>query len=199
MELGFWGYYLIGINVLGFILFAINTLLYTYTESGQIDAILTIASLMGGSLGIVLAIMIMDRKAEKDNMMSRVFVFCVLAVQVVLFLFLRGELYRNLTFQFREFFAENKLILIYLAVVNVATFITFAVDKLLAIEKRRRIKIATLLILCFLGGSIGGLLAMYTCRHKIRMDYFTIGVPMILVTQIILIFYIMNAAWNSPV
>ena len=193
MELGILGYYLISINVLGFILFAINTLLYTYTENGQIDVLLTITSLIGGALGIVLAIIIIDRQAKKSNMMSRVFVVCVLVVQIILFLFLRGELYHNLTFKFWEFFAENKLVIIYLAVINVATFITFAIDKLNAVTERTRIRIVTLLILCFLGGSIGGLLAMYLFRHKIRVDYFAIGVPMILVTQIILIFYIMNA------
>lgn len=44
------GCYLIGMNILGSILFAINTYLYTYTKSGQIDAALTIASLAGEPL-----------------------------------------------------------------------------------------------------------------------------------------------------
>ena len=53
MELGELGNYLIFINVIGFILFAVNTLLYAYTETDQIDVFLTIISLLGGSLGIV--------------------------------------------------------------------------------------------------------------------------------------------------
>lgn len=87
MGLGVIGYYLIGINILGFILFGINTYLYTYTKSGQIDVVLTIVSLAGGSLGIILGILLLDRKAEKGNMMSRVFVICILVIQIVIILF----------------------------------------------------------------------------------------------------------------
>lgn len=48
------------------------------TADGQIDAVITVVSLLGGSLGIVISIFIFDRKSEKGNMMSRVFVACVL-------------------------------------------------------------------------------------------------------------------------
>lgn len=41
--------------------------LYSHTENGQVDAILTIWSLIGGSAGILLAILLFDRKAVKDN------------------------------------------------------------------------------------------------------------------------------------
>ena len=44
--------YLVIINITGFILYLINTLLYRFTAEGQIDAVLTIVSLLGGSLGI---------------------------------------------------------------------------------------------------------------------------------------------------
>ena len=35
--MGAFGYYLIIINVIGFILFAVNTWLYSNTEEGQVD------------------------------------------------------------------------------------------------------------------------------------------------------------------
>ena len=91
MEMGEWGNYLISINVIGFILFVVNTLLYTFTEKGQIDVLLTITSLLGGAFGIVLSMLIIDRKAVKGNMMSRVFVICVLVIQIVMFLYLTGN------------------------------------------------------------------------------------------------------------
>lgn len=78
--------YLVIINIIGFILFLVNTLLYCFTVEGQIDSVLTIAALLGASLGIVLAILIFDRKAVKGNMMSRVFVSCILVIQIILFL-----------------------------------------------------------------------------------------------------------------
>lgn len=80
----------------------------------------------------------------------------------------------------------------YLLVINVVTLIVFAIDKIAAIEHRSRIRIVTLLALCFIGGSIGGLLAMYVFRHKTRQDYFSVGVPLIMIMQVVVIFYIMN-------
>ena len=70
--------YLVIINIAGFILYLVNTLLYRMTADRQIDAVITVVSLLGGSLGIVISIFIFDRKLEKENMMSRVFVACVL-------------------------------------------------------------------------------------------------------------------------
>ena len=65
--MGAFGSYLLIINVVGFILFAVNTWLYSNTAEGQIDKFLTIASLLGGSLGILISILIFDRKAVKGN------------------------------------------------------------------------------------------------------------------------------------
>lgn len=192
MSLEPFEYYLIFANIIGFALFLINTLLYTYTENGQIDVILTITSLVGGSLGIVLSILVFDRKALKGNMMSRVFVICVLIVQVVLYLFLKGNNIKDITFGFFDFFSENKTILIYFLVINIITFVFFAIDKYNAVTHRSRIRIVTLLALSFMGGSIGGLIAMYLLRHKIKKDYFAVGLPMILFTQFVFIFYLMN-------
>jgi uncharacterized membrane protein YsdA (DUF1294 family) len=179
----------------GFFMFLINTLLYRYTAEKQIDTILTITSLLGGSLGIVFSILIFDRKAEKGNMMSRVFIICVLIIQIIIFLILKGHLADNITFAFWTFFDSHKVLMIYLVVINFATFAAFAVDKIAAIEHKSRIRIVTLLALAFVGGSLGAILAMYILRHKTRKDYFTVGVPLIMVMQIVLLFYVMNAAW----
>ena len=65
MDLGLLEYYLIVVNVIGFILFAVNTWLYSHTADSQIDVVLTITSLLGGSAGILLSILVFDRKAEK--------------------------------------------------------------------------------------------------------------------------------------
>lgn len=53
---------------------------------------------------------------------------------------------------------------------------------------RRRTPEATLLLLAALGGSIGALLAMHIFRHKTLNKKFTIGVPAILVAQVLIIF-----------
>lgn len=190
--MGVLGYYLIIVNIIGFVLFAVNTWLYLNTAEGQIDKYLTITSLLGGSFGILISILIFDRKAVKGNMMSRVFIACIFVIQVVIFLVLKGVHGENITFAFWEFFAKYKILLIYLGIINFATFAVFAVDKIAAIEKRSRIRIITLLGLCFIGGSIGGLGAMYLFRHKTKKDYFAVGVPLIILMQVVLLFYLMN-------
>ena len=195
MEIGFFGYYLIIINVVGFILFAVNTWLYSHTAEKQVDTALTITSLLGGSVGILLSILLFDRKAEKGNMMSRVFIACIFVIHIVLFLVLKGRIADNLILAFWTFFDRHKILLAYLGIVNFVTFAAFAVDKFAAIEHRSRIRIVTLLGLAFIGGSIGGLLAMYLFRHKTKKDYFTVGIPLIIVMQIVVIFYLMNAGW----
>ena len=58
MELGRFDYYLIAVNIIGFILYLINTWLYSHTAEGQIDTVLTITSLLGGSFGIILSILL---------------------------------------------------------------------------------------------------------------------------------------------
>ena len=186
--------YLLIINIAGFILFGINTLLYTFTEEGQIDKILTVVALAGGSLGIVISMLFFNRKAVKDNMMSRVFVFSVLVIQTVIVLWLKGFHGEKLKFAFWSYLAANKGIIYYLIAINIITFIAYAWDKLAAIEGRSRIRIVTLLLLAGVGGSVGALIAMYTLRHKTQKDYFTVGVPLIILAQVFLLFFVMNAA-----
>ena len=195
MNLGILGYYLIGVNVIGFFLYLLNMFLYAHTENGQVDAILTIWSLLGGSAGTLLAILLFDRKAVKDNMMSRVFIVCIFVIQVIILLMIKGYHADHITLAFWKFFAKYKVLLIYLAVINFIAFAAYAVDKVNAAEHRSRIRIVTLLGLAFIGGSIGSLLAMCLLRHKTRKDYFTVGVPLMIVMQVVVIFYMMNAGW----
>jgi len=195
MEMGFFEYYLVIINVVGFILFAVNTWLYSYTANGQVDSALTITSLLGGSVGILLSILLFDRKAKKGNMMSRVFIACIFVIQIVIFLVLKGYVADNISLAFWSFFDKYRILLVYLGIINIVTFVVFVMDKFAAINRRSRIRIVTLLGLAFIGGSVGGLLAMYLFRHKIRQDYFTVGIPLIMVMQIVVTFYLMNASW----
>lgn len=184
--------YLIIINIVGFVLYLINMLLYTYTAEANIDKVLTIVSLAGASPGIIIAIVLFDRKSVKENMMSRVFVICVCIIQIVIFLFFKGKHGENITFAFWEFFERYKILIAYFVIINFVSFATYAVDKIRAVEGGWRIRIVTLLGLALVGGSLGALLAIYLLRHKINVDYFTGGVPLIMLMQAVLVFYLMN-------
>lgn len=190
MELGFFGYYLIIVNAIGFIAYGINTWLYSFTADKQIDVVLTITALLGGSAGILLFILLFDRKAVKGNMMSRVFIACIFVIQVVLLLIFKSPIPTNIVTTIATFLETYKLLMIYLGIINLVAFIAFAIDKWAAINRKSRIRIVMLLGLAFIGGSIGALLAMYILRHKTQKDYFVFGVPLIIVMQVVVLFYI---------
>ena len=78
----------------------------------------------------------------------------------------------------------------YLLIINVITFVVYGLDKLFAIKHKRRIRIITLLVLAFIGGELGGLLAMNIFHHKTNKKCFTIGLPLMLVMHMIIYFYI---------
>ena len=184
--------YLIAINIIGFILTAAYAFFGGRKGKSPTYAAAAAIALIGGSLGVVIAMLLFARKAEKASMMSRIFSVCVLIMQIILLLFLKSGNYENLTFDFVGFFAAHKPLTIYLICINVITFAAFAVDKFMAIANRQRIRIVTLLVLSFLGGVIGGLLGMCIFRHKIRKVYFAVGLPLMFVMHLVLIFYIMN-------
>ena len=43
-----------------------------------------------------------------------------------------------------------------------------------------------------MGGSVGALLGIYILRHKTKVDYFTVGIPLIMVMQGVVVFFVMN-------
>ena len=78
-----------------------------------------------------------------------------------------------------------KYFYIWLAIINIAAFVAAGIDKHKAKAHKWRIRESTLIAMAILGGSVGLLLGMYIFRHKTKHPKFTIGVPIILVIQII--------------
>jgi Predicted membrane protein len=83
--------------------------------------------------------------------------------------------------------------LIYLVIINIFSFGLFALDKYRARTGEWRIEERNLFLAALLGGSIGGLLGMYGLHHKTRHLKFKIGMPLIIVVQILLLFYWLHA------
>ena len=86
----------------------------------------------------------------------------------------------------------EKMILLYLLIVNAVAFLLMLVDKRKAQKKLWRIPESTLLLSAAIGGSIGALAGMYTFRHKTKHVKFTLGVPAILVVQIVAVFLLLQ-------
>lgn len=79
-----------------------------------------------------------------------------------------------------------KLFLIYFLIVNAAGFLSMLLDKHKARKNLWRISESTLLTIALLGGSIGSLVGMYLVRHKTKHLKFTLGIPLIMIGQILL-------------
>jgi uncharacterized membrane protein YsdA (DUF1294 family) len=86
----------------------------------------------------------------------------------------------------------TKLILIYLLIVNALGFLLMLVDKRKAQKNLWRIPEATLFLMAAIGGSIGSLAGMYKFRHKTKHWQFVIGMPAILIAQIVLVFLLLR-------
>ena len=80
-----------------------------------------------------------------------------------------------------------KYLFLYLAIVNALSFLLMLIDKVKAKKKLWRIPERTLLGLCAIGGSLGGLVGMKLFRHKTLHPQFAIGIPVMLAVQIILL------------
>ncbi len=78
-------------------------------------------------------------------------------------------------------------IILYIAAVNVISFIVMGVDKRRAIKRAFRVPESTLFVLAIIGGSIGSIAGMHLFHHKTRHWYFLYGMPVILALQILLV------------
>jgi len=81
----------------------------------------------------------------------------------------------------------KEIVIVYLVVINVATFLTYGIDKWMAKKSLWRIREASLLGLAVLGGSIGAWLGMKVWHHKTMHKKFKYGIPLILVVQIVIV------------
>ena len=192
MNLNIFDRYLLIINIIALVIYGIKVLVYKHQTRDWFEKLCMFIVLLGGSAGILLMIILFDRKAVKENMMSRVFTLCMLVIQAILLLIVKGHHGDQIHIDFWDYLMQHRILLFYLAVVNILTIIVFGVDKMNAKSNRQRVRIVTLLGLAFIGGSVGALIGMYGFHHKTKKAYFTVGVPLILLMQVVVLFYVMN-------
>ena len=80
----------------------------------------------------------------------------------------------------------------YVAAINVVTFFVYGLDKSKAKARQWRIPEAQLIFLAVIGGSVGALLGMRIFHHKTRKPKFRIGIPVILIIQLIIICFVLS-------
>ncbi len=79
-----------------------------------------------------------------------------------------------------------KLFIIYLFIINIIAFAMMGIDKRKAIKHQWRIPERSLFFSALLLGSIGANIGMQVFRHKTKHMQFVIGMPAILIIQIII-------------
>jgi len=77
------------------------------------------------------------------------------------------------------------IILTYIILINIIAFAMYGVDKRRAIKNKWRVSESALIMVCVLGGSVGGIIGIKLFHHKTRHRKFTIGVPLILIMQML--------------
>lgn len=80
--------------------------------------------------------------------------------------------------------------LYYLSAINVVTFVLFGLDKYNARKGNRRIREVTLMAMAALGGSVGAWMGMRLWHHKTKHRKFRYGIPLILLLQLALIYFL---------
>ncbi|HEY5561387.1 MAG TPA: DUF1294 domain-containing protein [Clostridiaceae bacterium] len=78
----------------------------------------------------------------------------------------------------------------YLVLINCFGFALMFIDKKRAIKKKWRIQERTFFLVALLGGGIGDLFGMYVFHHKTKRLKFVIGIPLIIILELVLFYYI---------
>ena len=88
-----------------------------------------------------------------------------------------------------EIVITPEMIILYVLIINIIGFLVMGLDKFKAKKGYWRTPEKTIFVITLLGGGIGTVTGMYLFRHKTKKMKFTIGLPTILISEIVLIIY----------
>ena len=83
----------------------------------------------------------------------------------------------------------TQITVIYLIVINILGFLVMGLDKHKAKMAERRIPENTLFMFTILGGGVGTIAGMYVFHHKTKKMKFKVGMPLILILEILIFVY----------
>lgn len=96
-----------------------------------------------------------------------------------------------------QFFSDHPILTIvigYLAIISLISVVVCIYDK--KISKRNRVELRipekTLLILSFIGGSVAMYITMHLVRHKTKHIKFMLGIPLIIILQLVVAYLILK-------
>jgi len=86
----------------------------------------------------------------------------------------------------------QKFIAILLVILNIFGFILVSLDKYKAKNRLWRIPERSFFLLSILGGSVGVYIGLFFFNHKTRRWYFMTIIPLIILAQMVFIYYLFN-------
>ncbi len=90
-----------------------------------------------------------------------------------------------------ELSVSQKIVIIYFVLISIVSIIITVYDKKSAQKRpQSRIPEAKLLLFSLLGGSLAMYITMQSVRHKTQHIKFMLGIPLIMIFQIILIYFL---------
>jgi uncharacterized membrane protein YsdA (DUF1294 family) len=78
----------------------------------------------------------------------------------------------------------------YIAIISIVAIVITIKDKIFAKLDKIRTPERTLLLISALGGSVAMLITMLLIRHKTKHIKFMLGIPVILILQIVAVYYL---------
>ena len=91
-------------------------------------------------------------------------------------------------------FEPSSPLWMYLLIINVISYTAMGMDKYRAVKQQWRIPEKTLFLFALLGGSAGGIIGMYSFRHKTLHKKFSVGFPLLLIVQCLLLYWLATGA-----
>ena len=83
-------------------------------------------------------------------------------------------------------------LVIYFFIINLFAIFLMKYDKVKAINNQYRVSEKTLFLLALILGGIGIYIGMYLFRHKTKHVKFTVGIPLIIILNILNIYYLIS-------
>lgn len=90
-----------------------------------------------------------------------------------------------------------EFLLIYLLIISIISCLITIHDKHCAIRGKWRVKEFTLILLSIMGGSTFMYLTMLAIRHKTRKPKFMVGIPIIILCQILIYIFVRMALYGA--
>lgn len=85
-----------------------------------------------------------------------------------------------------------KVVLLWFLFINIVGYVVMSEDKNKARKRRERVPEKTLFLLAAMGGALGVLIAMYRKRHKTRHTSFRLGIPLLLLLNVLIYSYLLR-------